>query len=132
MVDLLQIESISTPRPAQTQSTERSEQETEGAKPKMNKQDAVEYSPTTTNPKVPILRRSALHFLSLLTRVLVAQVEDVSTVAVYALPGDLMRRAKTTVGYIAATDVDLVVRVMAKEALEGLSGLAEAVLGVLE
>lgn len=41
-----------------------------------------------------------------------------------------MRRAKTTVGYVAATDGDGLVRVMAKEVSEGLDDLAEAILGL--
>ena len=41
-----------------------------------------------------------------------------------------MRRAKTTVGYVAATDDDGVTRFMAKETVEGLDALAEAMLGL--
>ena len=92
--------------------------------------DAVDFQPTTRDSKIPILRRSALYFVSLLMRAFAGQLEDMSTVAVYALPGELMRRAKTTVGYVAATDEDLVVRVMAKETLESLDSLAEAMLGL--
>lgn len=144
MLDLLQLESVSAvqhPRsrgeesanpPAETSSIEahsesQTDQEKSRAKPK---QDAVEYQPTSKDSKIPTLRRSALYFISLLTRAFAGQLDDICTVAVYALPGDLMRRAKTTVGYVAATDEDLVVRVMAKETLDGLDSLAEAMLGL--
>lgn len=137
MLDLLQVESVVASEPvgvrtAEVNSTPVTVEETREKKPQTVKQDSNEYQPTTKNSKIPTLRRSALYFLSLLTRAFVAQLEDASTVAVYVLPGDLMRRAKTTVGYVAATDADLVVRVMAKEALEGLDDLAEAMLGLVE
>ena len=136
MLDLLQVESVATAEPirvraAKEDSTPAPDVAGEN-KPKTEKQDSVEYQPTTKDSKIPTLRRSALYFLSLLTRAFAAQLEDASTLAVYILPGDLMRRAKTTVGYVAATDTDLVVRVMAKETLESLDDLAEGMLGLVE
>lgn len=134
MLDLLQVESVRAAPPQKAPTPEPPAQPTEGEapaeKPKIAKQDAVAFEPTTKNAKVPTLRRSALYFLSLLTRAFAAQLDDVSTIGVYALPGETMRRAKTVVGYVAATDEDLVVRVMAKETLEGLDSLAEAMLGL--
>ncbi|GJE84525.1 RTP1-C1 domain-containing protein [Phanerochaete sordida] len=144
MLDLLQLESVPAvqkPRERPAQSADVAAEENaveegpgmkegpEKEKPKP-KRDAVEYQPTTNNSKIPTLRRSALYFVSLLARAFAGQLEDVSTVAVYALPGELMRKAKTTIGYVAATDEDLVVRVMAKETLEELDSLAEAMLGL--
>ena len=46
------------------------------------------------------------------------------------LPPGLMERTRTTLGYVAAADADNVVRVMAREAVEGLDQLVEAILGV--
>ncbi len=88
------------------------------------------FQPTTTNSKIPTLRRAALHFLTLLLRAFTEQVEESSTAAVYALPGEVMRRAKTIIGYVTITDEDAIVRVMAKEGLDALDGLAIAMLGL--
>lgn len=112
------------------------------------KPDSTEFKPTTTSSKIPPLRRAALHFLILLTRAYAAQVDDASAMlsgspsislspsgsgtrrTVYVLPPDVLRRARTTAAYVAATDEDGIVRVMAGELVESLDGLAEAMLGL--
>jgi hypothetical protein len=134
MIDLLQLESVQASQSVPTKLPPSAPVITEGDElpappPKL---DSSEFTPTTRDAKVPLLRRSALHVLSLLTRAFAAQLDDPAGVAtrVYALPGELMRRARTTVGYIAATDEDGVVRVMARESAEGLDALAEAMLGL--
>lgn len=112
------------------------------------KPDSTEFKPTTTSSKIPPLRRAALHFLILLTRAYAAQVDDASAMlsgspsillspsgsgarrTVYVLPPDVLRRARTTAAYVAATDEDGIVRVMAGELVESLDGLAEVMLGL--
>lgn len=113
-----------------------------------SKPDSTQFKPTTTSSKIPPLRRAALHCLILLTRAYAAQVDDASALLssspsvslspsgpgtrrmVYVLPPDVLRRARTTAGYVAATDEDGIVRVMAGELVESLDGLAEVMLGL--
>ncbi|KAH0840123.1 hypothetical protein J3R83DRAFT_1100 [Lanmaoa asiatica] len=49
---------------------------------------------------------------------------------VAGLPATLLKRAKVTLGYIASTDEDGIVRVMAREANEAIDQLNKATLGV--
>jgi hypothetical protein len=98
MIDLLQIEST-------TAST------------------AEETDPTSMDSKLPPFRRAALHFLGLLIRETTKQLYESSHVE---FSGILLRRIKTTLAYVASTDGDAVVRVMAREAVEGLRDLEEA------
>ncbi|PIL37009.1 hypothetical protein GSI_00701 [Ganoderma sinense ZZ0214-1] len=137
MIDLLQIESVagahrkSSPRSKETSEEkatvglgEEEDLEEKPAPPTMDSQ------PTSTNTKFPPLRRAALHFLSLLIQACIYRVYETGDAEGLMLPPGLMKRARTTLGYVAATDADDVIRVMAREAVEGLDQLAEAVLGV--
>lgn len=120
--------------------------------------DALDISPLSTTPKVPALRRAALHFLALLLRVLTQEVYERDTgqggsgwrgVQIRSIYGGetgmydsgqilvhdggpltpgFIRRARTVLGYVAAVDEDAVVRVMAREVGEGLEGLQKALL----
>ncbi|THG97618.1 hypothetical protein EW026_g4415 [Hermanssonia centrifuga] len=133
MVDLLQIETVPASRSSAKTTAPASGLETEEKDDKETeapKRDTMTFQPTTTNSKIPTLRRAALHFLTLLLRAFTEQVEESSTAAVYALPGEVMRRAKTIIGYVTITDEDAIVRVMAKEGLDALDGLAIAMLGL--
>ncbi|KAI0092021.1 hypothetical protein BDY19DRAFT_983564 [Irpex rosettiformis] len=139
MIDLLQLESVQVDQTTQPKSPLTSTpalapaaDEVELSMTKNPKTDSTDFKPTTKDSKIPILRRSALHLLSLLTRAFASQLDDSGGSArlVYVLPGELMRRAKTTVGYVASTDHDGVTRVMAKETAEGLDAFAEAMLGL--
>ncbi|KAI0076623.1 hypothetical protein K474DRAFT_1662644 [Panus rudis PR-1116 ss-1] len=143
MVDLLQVESVPLKPEAtkkdkppseaeQTQEKNEKEQKSESNVPPPPSMDA---QPTSTNSKFPPLRRAALHFLSLLTRSYINQTVEnhrssASSGIVYGLPPALLRRAKTTVGYVAATDEDNVARVMAREVLEGLHSVEIILLGL--
>ncbi|KAF7355296.1 RTP1-C1 domain-containing protein [Mycena sanguinolenta] len=100
MVDLLQIE---------TSSTTLAESE--------------DSNPTSANSKLPSFRRAALHFLGLLIRETTRQVYDS-----YSESGMVFKRIRTTLAYISATDSDTVVRVMAREAVEALSELENAMI----
>ncbi|KAG1754005.1 uncharacterized protein EDB91DRAFT_1101110 [Suillus paluster] len=112
--------------------------------------DPLDISPLNTSPKVPALRRAALHFLALLVRALMQEAYErggtgggswsgVQIRGIYggqtgaftadeggSLPPGFIRRARTVLGYIAAVDEDTVVRVMAREVGEGLEGLEKA------
>ncbi|KAI0702915.1 hypothetical protein BC835DRAFT_1263578 [Cytidiella melzeri] len=135
MVDLLQLESVQAPQvlPKWKKQPPPAEDDNKGlSASKALRPDYTDFKPTTNDPKIPILRRSALHLLVLLTRACVSQLDGSvgSARVLYALPGELMRRAKSTVSYVAATDEDGVVRVMARETREELDALAEAMLGL--
>ncbi|PCH41522.1 hypothetical protein WOLCODRAFT_163168 [Wolfiporia cocos MD-104 SS10] len=127
MVDLLQVETVPM---AQQRAPKRSTVETmddvDAPAPKLDTEDA---QPTSTNSKFPPLRRSALHFLSLLVQACIARVYEGDD-GVLAFAPQVLRRAKATLGYVAATDADAVVRVMARETLEGLDQLGTALVGL--
>ncbi|KAI0723142.1 hypothetical protein C8Q76DRAFT_767130 [Earliella scabrosa] len=140
MVDLLQVESVQVaPRAAAARPGTASEKEGEVAEaaqgaeadpPKSQPAPRMDSHPTSTNTKFPPLRRAALHFLSLLVRACTTRVYETGSADGSLLPPVTMKRARTTLGYIAATDADDVVRVMARETIEGLDQLAEAVVGL--
>jgi hypothetical protein len=46
------------------------------------------------------------------------------------VPGAYLTRARATLGYVASTDEDAVVRIMAREAGEGLGQLSNALVGL--
>ena len=103
--------------------------------------ESMDTQPTMANPKLPPLRRAALHFLSLLMHSLIARayeaqdVDDAFTpenVLGVDLPDAIMRRGATVLKYVSSTDVDEVVRVMAREAAELLEQLRRALLGLSE
>ncbi|KAF7352810.1 RTP1-C1 domain-containing protein [Mycena venus] len=103
MIDLLQIESSST-TPVESEDS----------------------NPTSGNSKLPSFRRAALHFLGLLIRETTRQIYDSSQPE---LSGRVFKRIRTTLSYISSTDGDMVVRIMAREGVEALSELEEAMMG---
>lgn len=120
MIDLLQVETTST---TDNTTTIKSE---EGRK------STMDDHPTSTNTKFPPLRRAALHFLTLLIRGTTKEIYES-----YASAGDnarlsvgLTKRMRITLGYISNTDDDMLVRVMAREALEDLAHLELAKLTI--
>ncbi|KAG8218849.1 hypothetical protein J3R82DRAFT_4528 [Butyriboletus roseoflavus] len=78
--------------------------------------------------KLPPLRRAALHFWTSLLHQLTHATYDGTVME--RLPATLLRRAKVTLGYIASTDEDGIVRVMAREANEAIDQLNKATLGI--
>jgi len=86
----------------------------------------MDTHPTAANSKFPLLRRPALHFLALLVRAY--------TMRAYSGRGSVgsapVQRAKDTLGYIAVTDVDSIVRIMALEVCEAIVGLERAMVGL--
>ncbi|KAI0939316.1 hypothetical protein AcV5_000773 [Taiwanofungus camphoratus] len=128
MIDLLQVETVpAAPRPKRS-STKSPDEDDKAEEPE--RQATVDSQPTSANSKFPPLRRAALHFLSLVVRACTTRVYEAGDGGELAFPAQLVGRAKTTLGYVAATDEDAVVRVMARETLEGLDELAEAMLGL--
>ncbi|KAK7061701.1 RTP1-C1 domain-containing protein [Favolaschia claudopus] len=103
MIDLLQIESSVT-----------------------SPTESEDSNPTSADSKLPSFRRAALHFLGLLIRETTNQIYDSSRPE---FSGRVLGRIRTTLSYIAATDVDMVVRVMAREAVEALSELEQTIMG---
>ena len=89
----------------------------------------MDTHPTVANPKFPPLRRAALHFLALLIRECTTRVYDTSFTEL-PISDAYVTRARTTLGYIAVTDEDIVVRAMAREAREGLGQLSNALVGL--
>jgi hypothetical protein len=81
------------------------------------RQGIMDDDPTSTNAKVPPMRRSALHLLSLLTRACL------NLSLAEAFDPSLARRIRITLAYVAATDVDPICKLQAKEGLEGLAAL---------
>jgi hypothetical protein len=114
MIDLLQVETV----PA-TLHGRRSENDTKGSA-----ELTIESEPTSLNPKIPPLRRAALHFLLIGLRARLAQIRH-STVQGSSFSS--LKRARTTLQYVSSTDKDTVVRVMAREAEEEIEQLYEAI-----
>jgi hypothetical protein len=117
MVDLLQVESVST-RPG------RDPPHVEGSS---GETAAPDMDPTSMNSKLPALRRAALHFLALIIRAFTAQLYDGRRPH---FRSTVVARARTTVSYLAFTDDDTVVRVMAREVTELLDDLERALVGL--
>lgn len=124
MVDLLQIESRSTlnskPK-AQTHTGPEDERKGDGAEQETRLPGDNGY--LTTDPKCPPLRRAALHLLALLIRATAKAIDDGNVILPFSVA--FIKRAHITLGYVAATDDDGVVRVMAREVNEELSSFEE-------
>jgi hypothetical protein len=89
----------------------------------------LDSQPTSIDSKLPPLRRAALHFLALLLRASTAHVYDQSHEG-NPFSQSQLRRAKTTLAYVASTDEDSIVRVMAREGVEGIDQLSKAIAGL--
>jgi hypothetical protein len=91
----------------------------------------MDHQPTAANPTFPSFRRASLHFLGVLvrayTRRAYASSESSGMLSVDDFP---TRRATTTLAYIAATDADAVVRVMAGEVGDAVHTLERALVGL--
>ncbi|KAF7964709.1 hypothetical protein HWV62_3687 [Athelia sp. TMB] len=116
MIDLLQVE----------RAVERPEAAADKGK---NSKSESEPQPTSSDSKLPALRRAALHLYTQLIRASTSQMYE-SSYSSQTFSTSQIRRAKTTLLYVAATDRDAVVRVMASEAIEHLRQLSEALAGL--
>ena len=109
IIDLLQVETVPSRKDNDTA-----------------EQATMDSDPTSTNSKFPPFRRAALHFLSLFFRETTKQVYESGSI----LPDIFIRRAKIVLSYVASTDQDAVVRIMAREASEGLEQIKLAMIGL--
>jgi hypothetical protein len=107
VIDLLQVEQ-SLPRPT-TQS----------------KAPDLDAAPSVSNSNAPPLRRSAVHFLTVLIQDAIRHTYTTSSPTPLISPATV-RRAKITLSYLAMTDEDSVVRIMCREAGENLEELQKA------
>lgn len=114
MLDILQLEIV----PTHSISKDSEKQST-----------SLDTEPLSTNPKLPPLRRSALHFLTLMIRETTRLIYE-SSFGTSLFSNDFLRRAKTTLGYVASVDSDNIVRVMAREAAGDLDQLHKAMVGL--
>lgn len=77
----------------------------------------MDDDPTAANSKVSPIRRSALHFVSIMTRAcLESSMHQVFEPA-------LLDRMRVTLRYVQSADSDPIVKLQAQEALEGLNAL---------
>lgn len=106
MLDLLQVE-VSDRKPEVTEDTE----------------------PISKNTKLPLLRRAAIHLLSQFIRETTREAMESSSRHTVLTSSDV-ERAKSTLGYVASTDEDTIVRVMARETGELLRDMEKARLGL--
>lgn len=108
--DLLQIESVpmsSTPNTSKETPPVEDADEEEIPSDQLPEEDMLEASPVLSNPKHPVLRRSALYFLSAAVRADLHAEEKIEM--------DVWKRVARVVGYVRVTDVDLTVRGLAGE-----------------
>jgi hypothetical protein len=95
----------------------------------LKEEPTMDSFPTAANPKFPPFRRAALHFLALLVRAYTRQAVNEPDVSrrISSFPSE---RVKTVSEYLAATDVDDVVRVMARELVEAVDEMEKAASGL--
>jgi hypothetical protein len=123
MIDLLQVESAARVTLGSSKNT-RSEDESGENTKEFNTQVT---DPTTTDSKSSSLRRAALHFLSMVIRATTIRLYDSSSKSEVKRHRST-KRARITLAYTASTDEDAVVRVMAREALEALEQMQQAMI----
>jgi len=92
-------------------------------------QPTMDDLPTHANPKFPPFRRASLHFVGKLVRAYTRRAHE-GEQAPDPFDNSLKKHMLTTLNYVAATDADVVVRVMAREVIEALHGLNRARLGL--
>ncbi|CDZ96162.1 Domain of unknown function DUF2435 [Phaffia rhodozyma] len=124
--DLLQIETVAMVRPlsaskssseAEVEENRGGEEDEEGSPDLIPEESIPDISPVLSNPKHPVLRRSALYFLSAAIRADIN--EDDQTVET-----NIWKSVARVVGYVRATDEDLTVRGLAGEVEVDLKRIA--------
>jgi len=132
MIDLLQIESVPLAHDHKLKNTTPTNLTENGSEPSGNDEpQTMDSNPTSKNPKFPPLRRAAIHFLSLLIQTTTRQLYDQpGTDISVVFPRMFFDRLRITLGYISSSDADNVVRLMARDATEGLKQLQQAVLEI--
>ncbi|TFK28768.1 hypothetical protein FA15DRAFT_633184 [Coprinopsis marcescibilis] len=122
MIDMLQVESRSAPDVTPTREQQKDGEEAAPVK-LLGDNDHL-----SADSKYPPLRRAGLHLLGLLVRSTIRGFEE-DEHSVIPFSGNFVQRARITLGYVASTDNDTVVRVMAREIREELLALESSVLG---
>jgi hypothetical protein len=130
MIDLLQIESVPFAHDHKSKIKTPTNNDSEDSEPTEESQ-SMDSNPTSKNSKFPPLRRAAIHFLSLLIQAATRQLYDRPGTDVSVMFSRILfDRLKVTLGYVSSSDVDGVVRLMAREATEGLTQLQQAILEI--
>lgn len=132
MLDLLQVEgaraSIQVQDPVSTTTDANSSSISPSPQSSI---PSMDDQPTAANPAFPPFRRASLHFLGILVRAYTRRAYASSDSRSGMLADDFpARRAATTLAYIAATDADAVVRVMAGEVGDAVRTLERALVGL--
>lgn len=128
MIDLLQVEMVvPSGVPSANDNVERTKESKE-ANETLRPDAEIDSTPTAVDPKLPSLRRSALHFLTLLMRTVTQAVYEESLAELPSI--SFLRRAKATLGYVSSTDEDGITRAMAREADESINQLMKTMLGI--
>ncbi|KAI6105625.1 hypothetical protein F5141DRAFT_1235511 [Pisolithus sp. B1] len=122
MIDLLQIEMVVTSKISTSDNVRESNEGIGIPRPDAD----VDSTPTSTDSKLPTLRRSALHFLTLLMRTVTQATYEESAVELPSM--SFLKRAKATLGYISSADKDGITRAMAREADESINQFMKAML----
>ncbi|KAJ3561227.1 hypothetical protein NP233_g10321 [Leucocoprinus birnbaumii] len=130
MIDLLQVENVPMKQQATGTSNEENVKTVEIPSVDEDPAETMDNAPTSKNSKLPPLRRAALHFLGLLVKEVTRHTYESDSSAAMMLPQATIQRARVILGYISATDVDNVARVMAREVREGLEDFQKAKLGL--
>lgn len=118
MLDLLQVEGSASARAVDANPP------TEAA--------SMDSEPTAADARFPPFRRASLHFLGVLVRAYTQHASALSSSGNIPLNDNdfPVRRATATLGYVAATDADVVVRVMAREVGEAVRAMERARVGI--
>jgi hypothetical protein len=134
MLDLLQIEGARASVQAQGQQHPVSATTDANFSSIPQSSTSMDTQPTAANPTFPPFRRASLHFLGILVRAYTrrAYASSDSSVGGSGMSVDDFptRRAATTLTYIATTDTDAVVRVMAGEVGDAVHTLERALVGL--
>lgn len=128
MIDLLQIESV--PLTHDYKEKGKDSEFSEDNEPSDDPQ-TMDSNPSSKNPKFPPLRRAALRFLTLVIQAATGQLYDqLETDMSKIFSQALFYRLRVTLGYISSSDEDNIVRLMARDATEGLKQLQQAILEI--
>lgn len=128
MLDLLQIEGTHVSTEAQVQQ----QQQQSSTDVNTNSPASMDSQPTATDTKFTPFRRASLHFLGMLVRAYTQRAYGSSDSGANGSNVDdfPVRRTTTTLNYVAATDADAVVRVMAREVVDAVHTLERALVGL--
>jgi hypothetical protein len=142
MLDLLQIEGAHASVEAQVQQQQQQQQQPPSTDVNTNSSSpflppptpaaSMDTQPTAADTKFPPFRRASLHFLGTLVRAYTQRAYGSSDSGANGSSVDdfPMRRITTTLSYVAATDADAVVRVMAREVVDAVHTLERALVGL--